>query len=436
MGESSEWCSIRIVQDLRKKIYRLLRWSEKYTKTDMVYLTKGSFWLGLGYIIQVASGLIIAAAFANFLPKETFGTYQFILSTAGILSVFTLSGMGTAITRAVAQGNDGVLRSGFRTKLTWNVGITLASAAVALYYFINGNNELAVGFLIVGSFAPFIEGFNLYQQFLVGKEHFKESVLLGAWRKPIPIIALLSTLYFTHSPIVLVLIYFVSNTLSLGMLYWIVLKRYQPPHVDDADTVRYSKHLSMITLFTRAGQHADKILLFSLLGPAAVATFTIAQLPVKYARDGLNTLRSLMLPKLSQRNFSTLQKALPRKVFLFSLAISVLSLLYILVTPFIYRLIFPTYPESILFSQALAISLLFLPRSAYIQALTAHKKKSELYIISSFIPIIKISLLIVFIKLYGIWGAVSAIIASEIISSILIKVMFTRGKTNVSEHLS
>ena len=63
------------MQKLKQKIYRLLRWSERWTRTDMVYFTKGGFWLSLGQIFGSLAGLVLALIYANFLPKTTFGIY-------------------------------------------------------------------------------------------------------------------------------------------------------------------------------------------------------------------------------------------------------------------------------------------------------------------------------------------------------------------------
>ena len=37
-----------MINKIKNRIYNILRQSEKYTQTDMVYLAKGGFWLTLG----------------------------------------------------------------------------------------------------------------------------------------------------------------------------------------------------------------------------------------------------------------------------------------------------------------------------------------------------------------------------------------------------
>src|SRR3989344_3759114 len=123
-----------MVARLKHNFLAFLRWSESYTKTDMLYMAHGGFWLTLAKGIAMFSSLILATAMANLIPPEVFGTYKFVLSGAGIIGAFALTGMGTAIIQAVARGHEGALRAGVRAYLSWSVGMVAISVALALYY--------------------------------------------------------------------------------------------------------------------------------------------------------------------------------------------------------------------------------------------------------------------------------------------------------------
>ena len=43
---------------LKKRLVHILRWSERYTKTDMVYFASGNFWLITSRVIGVGSGVV------------------------------------------------------------------------------------------------------------------------------------------------------------------------------------------------------------------------------------------------------------------------------------------------------------------------------------------------------------------------------------------
>lgn len=417
-----------MIERLQTKLYALLRWSEKYTKTDMVYLTRGGFWLGLSQAIQIVSGLVLTIAFVNLLPKEVYGTYQFILSVAAILGTFTLSNIDTAITRAVAKGNEGALRYGFNVRLKWSTWVVLASGALALYYFLNEQNVLGFSFLIVGSFSPLLAGFQLTSSYLIGKHLFRENTLLGSWRKALPIFSLFIALFLTKNPALLILVYFISHTISAGLIYILVIRRYHLPCTEEPALVSLSKHLSFLSLLGMIGKNLDKLLIFHFLGAAPVAAYSLAQLPILHMQGAFALARQLTLPKLSQRSFTELQKTLPRKVNLSFCITLLLIFLYIFLAPYLFKVVFPSYPEAIMLTQIMALGILSLPRGFYMQAFSAHEMKREMYITQLSMPLMNIAGLAILLPLYGIWGAVFASLLAHVCTSIVAAILFSRKK--------
>jgi len=408
---------------------RLLNYLQQLLRIDVRSTLRSGSWLSLNYGVQIGVGVITTVALANLLSKESLGTYQYIIAVAGVLSIFTLTGLGTAITRGVALGHEGLLRSSVWLKLKWSIGIVLTSAAVAAYYLYNGNFELGLAFLIVGACAPFIESFKLYENYLHGKEAFRDTVLLGAWRKPLPLLATVATAWFYPEPLALIAAYFLSNAISLALVYFSVIKKYNPPSESHAETVTYSKHLSVFRGIGMLAGHADKLLIWHFLGPVAVASFTIAQFATRYSGVFLNTLSALALPRFSKTELPTLQKTLPRKVSLLTGLMVLAAIGYVAVAPIIFPIIFPKYPESILISQVLAISFLFIPRSLYLQALTAHAQTKAQYVLSIVTPVTHIILLVALIPLYGIWGAVLTPLIGGLLNMIMAYALFKRAKS-------
>ena len=74
--------------EMKRLVLPWFHWGEKYLKTDLVYLSRGGFWLSIGQGVAMLSGFFLSTAFANLLPKESFGTYKFILSGVAILGIF------------------------------------------------------------------------------------------------------------------------------------------------------------------------------------------------------------------------------------------------------------------------------------------------------------------------------------------------------------
>ena len=100
---------------------------------------------------------------------------------------------------------------------------------------------------------------------------------------------------------------------------------------------------------------------------------------------------------------------------------------YILAVPFIFPLLFPQYPESIAFTQVLALGLIFVPRSIYGKVLIAHKQLQAQYILSVSNASIKIFLLFILLPLYGVWGAIYAVLVTDLISAISVRYFFTNA---------
>src|SRR3989344_693692 len=391
---------------IQRKAINLLRWSEKYTKTDMVYLASGGFWLMLGYAGQMLMGLALAVVLASLLPKSAYGTYQFVIAVCAIIGGLTLSGMGTALMRSIARGSQGTLSYAFRTQLVWSSGIILGGGGLAAYYFINGNIGLATAFLVCGALMPFLSGFSLYRPYLEGKKLFRESTTLGLWRRPLPVIAVVTAVFFTQDPIILVITYFASHTVSMGLLYWIVSKKYPEPASPNPELLNYSKHLSVMGIMNIITNNIDKMLVFHYLGAAPVAAYALAQLPLMQLHKMFGLIGSLIFPKFAQRDFGILRKTLFHKTLVFSLATTATVAVYIITAPYIFKLLFPAYPEAILLSQVLILALLVKPATLYSQVFAAHGLKNVQHFLQYSTALLKIALLIVLLPIYGLWGAV------------------------------
>ena len=161
-----------MIKKIKKSVYAFLRYSEKYTRTDMVYLAKGGFWVTSSNVFLAVMVFITTLAFANLLPKEIFGQYKYALSVFAILKIFTLPGMNTATMRAIVQGNEGTILRSIKSKISWGVIGTIFGFILAAYYCIQGNFSLAAVFITIGFFVPIFDTFSLYNAYFVGKKLF------------------------------------------------------------------------------------------------------------------------------------------------------------------------------------------------------------------------------------------------------------------------
>ncbi len=205
-----------MLNNFRNKAYGLLRLSERYFKTDMMYLVKGGLWLTFGQIVSSFSIFLLAIAFANLLPKEAYGTYKYALSLAGILTALTLTGMNTAVTQAVARGFEGTLKKSFWIQLRWSVLMIFAAAGGSVYYFLRGNEVLGFALIIIGILSPILNSANTYTAYLGGKKDFKNLSRYSA----ISSIIWTATVFFTLIlPDFITLFLSVSNSVFIFLFF-------------------------------------------------------------------------------------------------------------------------------------------------------------------------------------------------------------------------
>lgn len=412
---------------MKALLYKLLRKSEKYTKTDMVYLAKGGFWLTLGQIVSSIASFLLAIAFANLLPKETYGTYKYILSILAILSITTLPGMGVAITQAVARGYDKSLSSALKLKIRWGLLGALASLGIATYYWLNHNETLSISFLIVAIFLPFMDTFNVYINFLEGKKNFRISTKFRIIIRILATSIMVATLFITNNIFIILLSYLLSYTVLRFIFVKITLNKYVNNTTSDLSAMSYGKHLSLMSILNLIAGQLDKILIFHYLGAAPMAIYAIAMAMPEEIKGVLRNIQSLALPKFAAQPEQEIKKTILSKIIKFTSLIAVFVVIYILIAPYVFEIFFPQYLESITYSQIFAISLISASANLPLAALQSKKAKKALYIYNACTAILHIILLVVMMYFWGLMGAILAKVIYRYLNFFLIYFIFQKN---------
>ena len=413
-----------MIQNIKLKIYRLLKKSEKYTKTDMIYLVKGGFWLTLGTVFASFSSFLLAIAYANLLPKETYGTYKYILSIVGILGSLSLTGAGTAIIRSVAKGFDGTLKFVFLKNLKWSMLASIASFLVAFYYFFKDNTTLAISFFIAGISIPFIQSFGLYSAFLNGKKEFKTITIYGTVQTLISSLFIFITILLTKNPAFIIFVYFLSQVVITAFLYFKTIKKYQKNTKIDKTALNYSKHLSLVNTLNIISAQIDKILVFHYLGAPQLAIYVFATVIPDQIKSFLKNIKIIALPKFSEKNIKLNKISVKQKSIKLFLIIFLAIIIYIILAPFIYNLFFSQYQESIFLSQIYSVSLLAATALLPISSMYAQKQQKKIYAYNIFSSIFSIATLFFMIYFYGLIGAIVARVMIKITSAIVVFIIF------------
>ena len=400
----------------RNKTYHFLRWTEKWIKTDMVYFTMGGFWLTVGQLFSSLSAFLLSIAFANLLPRETYGIYKYVLSIASILSIPTLSGISTALTQSVAKGFEGSLKLAIKTRIKWGLIGTIASLILAGYYFYQNNTSLTFSFLIVAIFLPFMDSFSSYEAVLIGKKLFKVNTKYNILIKVCATIITISTLYLTDNILLIVFSYFILYTTLRLIFLKITIYKTKLNNRQDQQIISYGKNLSFMDIIGIITSQLDKILIFSYLGAVELGIYAFAIAMPEQIKGIFKNIYTLALPKFTQSNYKENRRTILIKMFKLSLVVLPIIIIYILAAPYIFKWFFPQYLDSVFYSQIFSISLLTLPNVFPVAFLQSQKAQKKLYQYSIVSPIIQIITLFILIYFFDLMGIVMARILNRFIN--------------------
>lgn len=408
---------------------KVIKKADNFFKLDTRKIIKNvSYLLGSQLFGNVLS-FTVALAAAHFLSKETYGTYRYILSTIGFITAFSLTGLSTAIVRSVARGYDYLFTTSFIKSLTWSIPSIIISIGVGFWYILNQNMVLGFGVLIGGIIFPFVQALLWYRSYLNGKNYFQDLMKANIAYSFITSGIILITIFLKPSTLLLVIAYYISNVISTAIIAFIIRRKHPPNLLQDPDHGHLEKHMSLMNILDIGATHLDKIIIFQVAGPVEVARYSFAVLIPEQLRNILKYASTLAMPK-----FATLSKDISKKkgielVWKLLLITVPLVIVYIISTPLIYKIFFPTYVEVILFSQLFSIILIF-DGGISGTLLRAHNQIKSLYWVNISSNIIKITLLILFGIFWGIWGIIASRIISRLISFVLSYLLVLRMKTS------
>lgn len=368
----------------------------------------GSFWLSIGQGVSALLSLLTAYAFANWIPKETYGTYKYVLSIVALLTIASLPDMATAIIQAAAKNEEGAYRAALRTKFRYGMLGAAAACVFAIYYFANGNKVLGTSFLLAAPFIPLIDTFALWSAYLGGRKLFKETVLINMLVQAAISLSLFLVLYSTADLSTIIFIYFASTALFMYAGHSWSSKRHLEMRLEGEakKTVAFGRHLSLINIFGTVAAQMDSVLMWHYLDPVRLASYSFAIATTNPAKRYMKTVFSLAQPKFSEKDTATLKATIHHKVLRSLLLFIPITIAYIAIVPIAYHLFFPKYLETIPYAQALGLIFLFFPFKLYSTALITRENKRATYFLIVSGSVTRVLMLLVFIPLWGIWGAI------------------------------
>ena len=340
------------------------------------------------------------------------------MSIISLLSIFSLQGIGVAVIKSVAQGEERSWNIALKSKIKWGVLGSFISIFIGLFYYFRGDFILGNIFLFSSIIIPFYDSVFIYTYILQGKRKFDlDSKFTILKRVFFVLIMIVVILFFNNNIYILT---FTSLIIMLGInaifLLW-TIKTIPLNNKQDLDVVKYGKNLTWISIIINFSTFLDKFLIFYFLSPIELAVYTFALLPVEQLNSLLGSISALILPKFATRSTEFILKGLKSKMIKYGIIISIIIVTYIILAPFIYKLLFPRYTEAIKYSQISVISLLSIIATIPIIYLRSKKKIKQLYIYNIIYVLLRVS----FVSIgFYFWGMIGIVIAVTLVKIVII----------------
>lgn len=426
---SRELFSIMLRNTILHRFFRFLLTLYKRSYKDLSLLLSSDF-------ISIAGSLIVAYVLANHISQTSFGQYKYILSMAGIAGSFCLNSMSRAILTRVAKAPHLPLTPIFRSYLYWCIPSSLVLLGISIYYYLANDPLFGTSYLVICLLLPLLGALDLQYAYLSGLQKYRQLAFAKNIRTFITTIPIVVIALIVDSPLSLVLTYYTSFLLSSGVTYFFLVHRHQRALNETLEvsqtvkeTITYGKHLSLISAFSGVARYIDKIFIFHFFGPIQLAIYTIATTVPEFLNMPTKLLSALAVPLAAQKDHEQLRKILPSRIGVLILINVIVILTYYITSPYIFKIFFPQYMESVSYSWLYALFILLSPFMLIDSVLTAHEKKEAQYI-SAIIPsFVRIILFAICIPLYGITGAIISILVAKSLTHGLNIVYFVRNKT-------
>lgn len=401
------------------------RFQKKMDGSTTLQMLRDGFVTTSGRAFSFLASFAVFVVLGAFVPRDVIGAYNYIMATLAIISLTTLPGMNNALVRAVAKGYSGTLKAMIRTRLKSGLVGTALSVAMGLYFLLTGQTIIGFAFLVASPFVPLTDTFsNLAISYWQGKKRFVTS-------------SATTIVYYTSLAILSILFILISDNLIIlvaGILFAQAitgLAVYTKAHHDandkeDSESISYGKHLTYMLIVRTISTNVDRIITWFMFGPIATAVYTFAATPVLKAFQ-LIPIGIVTLPHLSEQEFDeqTKKNTLRRMFHLFLFTLPATAILIIL-APFIYKIFFPLYPDSVIHFQWLIAPIALCPMFLLKSALTANKKTLSLYIIDIAVPSIKIAGMLFFASQFGLIGIAYGSVVGFVTEFFLTTALFLR----------
>jgi len=398
----------------------------KYFKNN---LKDSSYGMG-NLLVASLDGFFLNILLVRYLSIEDLGNYKLFFSIINILILFSINGLGTSITKAVAKRFKGFFKQAVKIRALFSLIASLVLIVLALSYY--RGSDIKIALLVVSLIVPIYFGFNSWEAYLYGEKRFKSiflrNTLIGGTR-----FAVCATiLFFYRNYLFVIFAYLLIVSIYNLIFYFLISNKNKDEEISDDIKKEYIRHgfkLTGASAVSVIAKNIERIILDSVSSATMVGIYSIVNVFPNFIKNSLKILVNVPTVKLAARTEKENRRIIRRGLILISSSGLLIFAVFWFLTPVLLRFFFKVDdPNIIFYGKLLLIPIIFMPTNLTIKYMCSYQGSGTIFFkLFTVIDIIKLCLLAIFIPLFKIEGIIIALILAEFIAFIILLTWFIRS---------
>lgn len=298
------------------------------------YMGRRAPLLLLRKLIEVVFGLATLAVLARTLTQEQYAIYSLLLSYMAVARLAALPGLGQAVTQSFARGARGIYRPAVWLSLLGSMVGAVLLAIVGWWSWSRGDSSLGEMLLIAALFFPFTMGLLLWREAALGAEDYWWFLVFDGGANAVKGVAIIAVALLFPGSLFLVVVSALAAPAISNVIATVVRIGGTPGSSRiEAGAIRYGLDVSVYQLPTVIAQNIDKMFLFYIISPEALAVYVVAQRIPELARALVGDVNATLGPLFARvQGYASGIHAFSMRLWFLYIAISIFGA--VVVVPF------------------------------------------------------------------------------------------------------
>jgi O-antigen/teichoic acid export membrane protein len=378
--------------------------------------------------VQRLFGLVTTYFVVRALSQEGFGSYQFVLTVVGVVSIFGLPGINNAVMQSVARGYRGTFRASIRPALLCSLIGSFLLVCVGCWYYFMRDNDLGSSFFLATMVFPLTYGLMQWQGLRTGLEDFSGVVKPAGAAAIATSLLLIGTVVFVTNEIAVLVAIILSVQAMLNLIgtakSFRVVKRDEPV---ERGSVRYGLVTTAYMVFGHVAIYSDKLLIYAFMTPASLAIFVAAERIPQIVKSLVTNVGAALAPRFARHRHYT--RRVDRAIWVFSIVagLAIVVFAFTLLPWIVVSIYGDGYRDAVPYAQVLMCSVAIASsvplRSRWIKS---QQDAVSFRDVNAVIAICRIAVSAVLIPLFGLKGAVISAVLARITGMVTIHIVMKK----------